>query len=143
MLTLLGFNSFRLLCILDEGFPIHTLQRKGHGAYFPKRTQQKNTTNTYNKFCTRWNSKGARLMSLFSTIMSICKTSLRIDIIVETRTLILCLGCSTQDKTKTPKNAHNKYTHHIYTTNRHNNYTQQIACSLCERTPLKNTRVYM
>jgi hypothetical protein len=35
MLTLLGFNSFRLLCILDEGFPIHTLQRKDHGTNFP------------------------------------------------------------------------------------------------------------
>ncbi len=35
MLTLLGFNSFRLLRILEEGFPMHTLQRKGHGIYFP------------------------------------------------------------------------------------------------------------
>ena len=131
MLTWLGFHSFRLLLNLGcrasnphitSKVPWHIFSTNGPNKYI----QQKGTTNTHNKCCTVWNSQGSRLMSLFSTIVSLRKTSLRRDTIVETRTLILSLGCCTQDKTT---NRHNKYTQHVHTTNRHNNYTQQRPSS--------------
>ena len=83
MLTVLGFDSYRFLFNWDDGLPIHTLQRRCHGTFIPKTFP----TNTYNNrvqqipitYFLVWNSQGARLMSMFYTIQSLRKTSLRRD----------------------------------------------------------------
>ena len=62
----------------------------------------------HDTYCTVWYSQGARVMSLFCIFKSLRKMSLRRDLNIQKRVLILLLNSSTQDNT----------------THRHNNYTQ-------------------
>ena len=86
MLTVLGFDSYRFFFNWDNRIPIHTLHHRCHGTYIPRAFP----TNTYNNrvqqipitYFLVWNTQGARLMSMFYTIQSLRKTSLRRDWIV-------------------------------------------------------------
>jgi hypothetical protein len=62
--------------------------------------------------CTLWNSQGARLMSLFSTITSLRKTTLRRDIIVDNKDITLApwLFNTRQDRQKTRQETKDKAT---------------------------------
>ena len=67
-------------------------------------------------YCTLWNSQGARLMSLFSTIISLRKTTLRRYIIVENKDITLAPWLlntrqDRQDKTGQDKTRQDKTRH--------------------------------